>query len=93
MGESYQLMTATRYDKRLLTVQWNTQVNDGTPSPYLLLNYHLDRLREAAKRHEWHDCLPSLTLPNLIKVCEQAAHTASTPEYDGPFKVRLPDRS
>lgn len=89
MGESYQLMTATRYDKRLLDIEWNTRVNGGTPSHFLLLNYHLDRLIEASKRHGWPECLPSLTIGNLTSVCEDAVRSASTDEYNGPFKLRI----
>ena len=87
MGESYQLMTATRYDKRLLDIEWNTRVNGGTPSHFLLLRYHLDRLVEASKRHGWPECLPNLTIDNLTDTCEDAVRSASTDEYDGPFKV------
>lgn len=85
MGESYQLMTATRYDNRLLDIEWNTRVNGGTPSPFLLLNYHLDRLIEASKRHGWVDCLPSLTIERLTSVCEDGVRSSVTTDYQGPF--------
>ena len=50
---SFHLLSSTRYDRALLDLQWNTDANEGVKSPYLLLKYHFDRLRDALKQHGW----------------------------------------
>ncbi|KAI0783319.1 aminotransferase [Abortiporus biennis] len=86
--ESYQLFTATRYDTKLLDIEWNTRVNDG-PTPIMLLKYHRDRLIYASTKHGWTDCIPSITTESITSVVEDATQNASTPDFNGPFKVRI----
>ncbi|TBU54922.1 aminotransferase [Dichomitus squalens] len=50
---NFDLVSTTRRDPQLLRVEWNTAANSGATSPYLLLAYHHDRLRDAAEHHNW----------------------------------------
>ncbi|KAI0081095.1 D-aminoacid aminotransferase-like PLP-dependent enzyme [Panus rudis PR-1116 ss-1] len=85
MTDEYELLSSTRYDEQLLNVDWNTSVNNGTPSPFLLLPYHVDRLRDAAHQHGWSDA--PLSLASLSKVCEEAITRLAG---KGPFRKQLP---
>ncbi|TFK95037.1 hypothetical protein K466DRAFT_579538 [Polyporus arcularius HHB13444] len=70
----YDLLSTVRRDAQLLRVPWNTDAHAGTPSPYLLLAYHCDRLVEAATIHQWP--IPAnLTLSGLEDLCNYASRT------------------
>ena len=69
----FHLISSTRYDPCLLALAWNTDANDGVPSPFLLLRYHLDRLNCAAKAHSW---IVSLSYQDLLVACEDAVRNA-----------------
>lgn len=86
---TFSLLSSTRYDATLLNVDWNTEVNGGNPSAFLLLPYHFDRLVDAAKQHSWTECLKSFSLENLSRVCKEAVETASVEHGGSPMKVRL----
>ena len=65
----FHVLSSTRYDPRLRTLAWNTAANNGEPSPFLLLRYHLDRLNNAAHAHGW---IVSLAYHDLVAACEEA---------------------
>lgn len=84
---TYSLLSSTRYDDALLNMGWNTRVNGGQPSPFMLLPYHYDRLMAAAGEHGWQ--LPSnLTRQQLLQACEDAVRVARDTHREGPLKVR-----
>jgi hypothetical protein len=86
--ESYELITATRYDSFLSTLSWNTD-RDG-PSDFLLLQYHLDRLWHAAELHSWDEVKSSLTYNTLKSVCETTVSDyASREDTSNALKVCL----
>lgn len=67
----FDLLSTTRRDPQLLQLPWNTKVNSGSTSPYLLLSYHHDRLRDAAEHHDWP--IPeSFSVSALEDLCETA---------------------
>lgn len=84
---SYSLLSSTRYDNVLLDIEWNTQINEGTPSPFLLLPYHLERIADGARQHGWTERLTSLSLGELTKVCDDAVESAVGQHGDVPMKV------
>ncbi|KIM88822.1 hypothetical protein PILCRDRAFT_95446 [Piloderma croceum F 1598] len=51
---AFALLSSTRYDPFLKNLKWNND-KDGAGSPFLLLHYHIDRLRVAARRHGWSE--------------------------------------
>lgn len=87
---SFNLLTTTRYDEALLNVAWNTRINGGTPSPFMLLPYHFDRLAAAAEQHAWTQARQNAEISRLRDVCEQAVRAARAQHgSSGPFRVRL----
>lgn len=67
---SYELLSSTRVDTLLLSLGWN---NDRTgPSSFMLLPYHLDRLRDAAEQHGWTHAQHALTYNAIKSTCEAA---------------------
>jgi hypothetical protein len=57
-GQDYSLFTTTRYDEGLTKLSWNT--DNGEPSPFLLLQYHFQRLVNATQDHEWPEAQAAL---------------------------------
>ncbi|KAJ6483882.1 aminotransferase [Mycena vulgaris] len=82
----YELLTTTRCDGFLERLGWNN--NDDQPSPYLLLAFHVDRLREAALAHEWPDAHAALSYDALHQAC-QAAVASHDGENADAFKIRI----
>jgi 4-amino-4-deoxychorismate lyase len=82
----YDLLTTTRCDKYLERLAWNN--HDGQPSRYLLLEFHVDRLRDAAVQHDWPDAQSAVSYPALNDMCQ-----AAVASYDGEpadaFKIRI----
>lgn len=72
---SFQLTSAIRYDPIY------SSVNQGQPSPFLLLLYHFDRLKAAAALHGWQDTFTSVPWSLFESTCHRAVQ-----EYDGPTK-------
>ncbi|KAI0033813.1 aminotransferase [Vararia minispora EC-137] len=85
---AFSLITALRYDQALLSAPFNTSVNYGTPTPFLLLPYHADRLRSAAARHggRWVQVAQSVTVESFERACMNAVKLHGG---IGPFKVRF----
>ncbi|KAL0068532.1 Aminodeoxychorismate lyase [Marasmius tenuissimus] len=83
----YQLLSSTRYDEFLLSLAWNNNSKDNdTPSPFLQLPYHHDRLLEAAKRHGWNI---SLSYLDFKKRCWEAIETTNSSKSNESLKVRI----
>ncbi|KAJ7751214.1 aminotransferase [Mycena maculata] len=82
----HDLVTTTRSDEYLSRLRWND--HEGTPSRYLLLSYHLDRLRDAAAAHDWPDVQQALSYDALHEKCQ-----AAIASYDGnpsqAHKIRI----
>ena len=70
--ESFQLITTLRYDPALLLTDWNTRLNNGIPTPIMLLPYHADRLVHAATVHSWPDASRTVTIQSLASACDEA---------------------
>lgn len=85
---SFKLLTSLRYDPKLLDVDWNTRVNDGVPTPIMLLPYHVDRLVEAAGKHGWSDAGRNLTSGSLASACEDAVRKVKDGRRGEAYKVR-----
>lgn len=82
----YELLTSTRFDNFLLSLQWNNDTEG--PSPFLLLPYHLDRLIDAAEQHEWAQSRAALTYDVLKSTCMDALADCDTREdASKAFKV------
>lgn len=91
------LFSSARYDPSLLHAPENTQTSPAStpsPSPYLLLPYHRDRLQSAAVAFAWSDAAASLEgahglarvrgeLNRAVEAYDERAGVAGT-----PLKVR-----
>lgn len=86
---AFHLLSTTRYDDALLGHDYNTAVNSGEPSPFLLLRYHFDRLVTAAERHGWWSGADGkLLFLDLLRECEAAVRKARDDHSSpGPFRV------
>ncbi|KAG7099760.1 hypothetical protein E1B28_001573 [Marasmius oreades] len=79
----YQLLSSISYDTSLLSLGWNN--DHDTPSPFLQLPYHHDRLLDGAERHGWS---VSLAFSELKEKCLQAVK--ATKAKDGlALKLRI----
>jgi hypothetical protein len=72
----FDLFTSLRYDPKLRSASFNTQVNGGNPSPYLMLPYHVQRLEKAAEAFEWPLAVRTMAKPDtfdeLKRKCDDA---------------------
>jgi len=71
-NENFELLTTTRYDPYLKSLEWNA--DDDGPSPFLLLPYHRDRLSVAADEHKWKIAKASLTYQKFKIACLEAIY-------------------
>ncbi|KAI9445055.1 aminotransferase [Lactarius indigo] len=85
-SDTFDLLTAIRYDRSLLHSPWNSAVNHGQPSPFLLLPYHFARLEPAAALHGWRI---SLSWTEFEHACHRAVESYNGPGKGGPLKLRL----
>ncbi|KAH9897866.1 aminotransferase [Cubamyces lactineus] len=86
---AFALLSTTRYEPHLRDCTWNTAVNGGLPSPYMLLRYHYERLLDAAQVHGWP--IPQqLSLSRLEEECnaEITKHGSSDP-LEQSFRIRI----
>ncbi|KIJ66197.1 hypothetical protein HYDPIDRAFT_86271 [Hydnomerulius pinastri MD-312] len=84
---SFDLLSATRFDPFLETLEWNNDP-DGKPSPYLLLSYQLDRLVLGAQRSRWEVSeLP--TYAKLKATCDEVVQEANGADKKTPLKIRV----
>lgn len=87
-NENFELLTTTRYDPYLKSLEWNA--DDDGPSPFLLLPYHRDRLSVAADEHKWKIAKASLTYQKLKIVCLEAIYQSEESELHVPCRrVRI----
>ena len=78
----FDLLSSCRFDPALRKADWNSAVNSGSPSPYLLLPYVVERFIRAAQLHKWS--IPKeLTLNQLQYLCDEAVQV----DFDQPQKV------
>ena len=88
----YQLFTSLRYDPKLLSASFNTEVC-GSPSQFLLFPYHVDRLVTAANFFQWPKAIEVISAQGAAdlvkKKCEEAvsAHPSDKKEQNG-LRVR-----
>lgn len=87
----YDLFTSLRYDPKLLSADFNNDVN-ATPLPYLLFPYHVQRLADSARKFGWPGAIETITAPtaaeDLRKKCDQAITECNLPEKDNGVGVR-----
>lgn len=81
----FSLLCTTRFDPCLQAFEWNN-APDGTPSPYLLLTYQLDRLVSSAHLCHW-TVSDSLDYTALKNVCDDAVRKANGADGKAPLKV------
>ncbi|SRR6266702_2916700 len=86
-SDCFDLLTAIRYDSSLLNFAWNSAVNHGQPSPFLLLPYHFTRLEAAATLHGWRHPFTPLSWGSFQHACQRAVETYDGPDKGGPLKV------
>lgn len=71
----FDLLTSLRYDPKLLTAAYNTDVN-GIELPYLFFRFHIERLAAAAAAFGWSRAASVLRGPGatqrLLHMCDQA---------------------
>ena len=88
----YDLFTSLRYDSKLLTADFNNDVN-ATPLPYLLFPYHLQRLVDSSRKFAWPEAIKTITAPSaaddLRKKCDQAIAECILPEKEKGVGVRI----
>lgn len=70
-SQLFALLTSTRWDPLLENLKWNNDLNN-TPSPFLLLGYHLDRLLVAARLHHWETAAKTLSYESIRSECLRA---------------------
>ncbi|KAI0692943.1 aminotransferase class IV-domain-containing protein [Cytidiella melzeri] len=85
----YSLLSSTRFDDALLNVPWNTRVNGGIPSQFMLLPYHFDRLAAAAGEHGWTTSQRRMAQADLTAACNDAVIAAQTQHGYGPLRLRI----
>lgn len=71
----FDLLTSLRYDPKLLTAAYNTDVN-GIELPYLFFRFHIERLAAGAAAFNWPRASAALRAPGaaqrLLHMCDQA---------------------
>ncbi|KAF5385332.1 hypothetical protein D9615_001199 [Tricholomella constricta] len=84
----YELLSSTRFDCFLSRLKWNNDPEG--PCLFLLLQYHLDRLIDAADRHGWKEAKTSLTYDALKSSCHSVlADCNDQRDKSQAFKIRL----
>ncbi|KAF8445680.1 aminotransferase [Boletus edulis BED1] len=81
------LLCTTRFDPRLEVFEWNN-APDGSPSPYLLLAFQLDRLLSSAHLSRWK-VSDSLDYTALRDICDNAVRKVNGTDGKTPLKVRV----
>lgn len=88
----YNLFTSFRYDPKLLTAAFNTEVN-GTELPYLLFPYHVERLARAAEAFGWDRAVQTMSESGveeeLRQKCDELVMDTPLPDKEKGLGVRL----
>jgi len=84
---SFALISSTRYDPFLVNLKWNND-SEG-PYPFLLLQFHLDRLQNAAKVHGWEEAEKSLSWQALRGECHRAVQAYPASGNLVALKIRI----
>jgi len=85
---SFALLSSTRYDPFLENFKWNNN-EDGSESPFLLLHYHFDRLRVAAKKHGWAEAENALSWHAFRSECHRVVQAFPEAERLAACKIRI----
>jgi branched-subunit amino acid aminotransferase/4-amino-4-deoxychorismate lyase len=85
---SFALLSSTRYDPFLENLKWNNN-KDGSGSPFLLLHYHLDRLRVAARKHGWAEAVNALSWHAFRSECYRVVQAFPEAERPAACKIRI----
>ena len=83
---AFALLSSTRYDPLLVNLKWNNN-KDGSGSPFLLLPYHFDRLRVAARKHGWAEAEHALSWHELRSECHRVVQ--EFPEIERPVACKV----
>ncbi|KAH8108400.1 aminotransferase [Phellopilus nigrolimitatus] len=88
----YDLFTSFRYDPKLLTAPYNTEVN-GIELPYLLFVYHVDRLVAAATKFGWTRAVQTMKAcgvsERLRHMCDQTVMECGLPDKEKGLGLRV----
>jgi hypothetical protein len=88
-SDSFDLLTAIRYDSSLLNCPGIRLANQGQSSPFLLLPYHFSRLIAAATLHGWRHPFTPPSWSSFQHACQRAVETYNGPNKGGPLKVSV----
>ena len=89
----FDLFTSLRYDPTLRSAFFNTEINGGEPSPYLMLPYHLQRLEKAAEAFKWPLAVQAMTKPDIFNElkskCDEAVAGVEEGVREGGLRVSV----
>ncbi|KAL1998372.1 hypothetical protein VTN02DRAFT_6325 [Thermoascus thermophilus] len=89
--ESFQIISTLRYDPGLPAAIAQHAADGGYPdptdSPYYLLGYHRDRLRNAAVHFDWPDAVAFLDQQDVSRFSQTL--DASIPDRTQPWRLRV----
>src|SRR3954454_15946496 len=87
----FQLFTSIRYDPILLSSNENSRsdLNFITPSPFYMLAYHRDRMREAAQHFDFHEVEEKLRNGKALheELLQEVKRWVERGGQDGPLKA------
>ena len=72
----FDLFTSLRYDPKIRSASFNTEVNGGEESPYLLIPYHIHRLKTAAEAFAWPLAVQIMSRPDIGEVVQRKCDEA-----------------
>ncbi|KAH8110167.1 aminotransferase class IV-domain-containing protein [Phellopilus nigrolimitatus] len=88
----FNLFTSFRYDPKLRTAPFNTEVN-GEELPYLFFPYHVERLVKTAQKFGWQKSIQTMAAPDaassLKRVCDKAVLESSLSEKETGIGLRV----
>ncbi|KAK8120727.1 hypothetical protein PG999_004847 [Apiospora kogelbergensis] len=88
----FTLFTTLRYDPALLAVPEQGFTNLGwnqRPSPFYILDYHRDRMLQAATHWRWAAAVRLISGPEGLKRLEQYLDTAASSFSNAPHRVKV----
>ncbi|KZS93305.1 D-aminoacid aminotransferase-like PLP-dependent enzyme [Sistotremastrum niveocremeum HHB9708] len=87
MSNDFQLFTSLRYDPALILTSWNNR------SPLMLLDFHLDRLRQAARTFQWPNAIKTMddekAREKLRAICKKAVQSFTGEEQCLRIRILL----
>ncbi|RDW91242.1 hypothetical protein BP5796_02407 [Coleophoma crateriformis] len=90
MAPDFQLFSSLRYDPILLSNSVNTQLSPGKqPSPFYMLEYHRDRILQAAEHFGWSQAIAALEgTEGLTRLASKLGEYSFVKSLT-PFRVRV----